>query len=203
MIIPEFNTIFVHCPRTGGNSIEFLFRQWLPDFVGRFRKHWTAREMQKVMGKAYYEKQFVFSFIRNPFSRFVSSYEFHDKREHTFEEFITITEQRKFFLDRDGMPHRLEVNPWNTGGNCPQHYMIHDERGKNIVDFVGRTETMNDDWSYICKKLNIAYQPVPRMNASNPLYADYRFYYKTSGLVDRVRKLYEEDLKAFGYEYEE
>lgn len=203
MIIPEYTSIFVHPPRCAGNTIEQQFRTYLPGYDSRDRGHHTAREYEKLLGPQYFESQFKFTFIRNPYRRFISSYEFHIHKEHSLEWFLTENENQKAVLDERGMIHN-GVGAWHRG-NLPQYYMLHNEEGKLLVDFIGRVETIDEDWEQVCIKLGIPYKPLPRVNAARDeykIYKDYREYY-TSDVFDRVTKLYQIDLDTFGYEYEE
>ena len=61
--------IFIHVPKNAGTSIH--------KSVGLDKSiHVTLKQYIKLLGKEQYESMFSFAFVRNPFSRFISLYNY-------------------------------------------------------------------------------------------------------------------------------
>jgi hypothetical protein len=134
------------------------------------------------VGSDYWDDYFKFAFVRNPYDRAVSWYEYrkrpeagHPTRGLSFEDF-------------------LGHGPlWRA---C--YELICDESCNVLVDYVGRYENLEGDVSDVMKTLGLPFGGLPRLNGS-PSRRDYREYF-----TDDVRELlpdnYKMDLKVFGYE---
>jgi hypothetical protein len=72
-----------------------------------------------------------------------------------------------------------------------------DRDGRVIADFIGRHETVTEDFLTICRRLGIE-TTLPHENATP--HAPYREYYTgaTRAIVERV---YRRDLDRFGYDF--
>lgn len=68
------------------------------------------------------------------------------------------------------------------------------QNGRVIVDFIGRYEKINEDFSYICKKLNIPEPVLPHINKFD--HDNYINYY-TKEMMDEVKLFNEEDFFNF------
>ena len=93
MISLQKNFLFVHIPKTGGNSIQNILKEYSEDRivieydhqdgVERFGirnekydiyKHATLAQYQKVIEPEIFKKLFKFTVIRNPWDRMISFY---------------------------------------------------------------------------------------------------------------------------------
>jgi hypothetical protein len=88
--------------------------------------------------------------------------------------------------------------PYPMGTPKLQKDNITDENGKIIVDFIGRYETLEQDFKKVCKKLKIQAN-LPHINQSNK--KDYREFYNEK-MIKIVEKNFKEDVELFGYEFE-
>ncbi len=68
------------------------------------------------------------------------------------------------------------------------------ENGRVIVDFIGRYENINEDFSYICEKINIPEPILPHVNKFD--HDNYMNYY-TKEMIDEVNSFNEEDFIKF------
>ncbi len=164
--------IFIHIPRTGGTTITNILSRYTTycdielggtefgeaiqnAYAKRFgiRKHSPAREVKKIMGEILWGQYFSFAFVRNPFTRALSIFNFLRKWQGYNEDF---REKMLSFKDfEDFVLSRL----WDkTNGPDeifrPQIYWLSSIPGKNdiIVDFVGRLENFEED---LMKILNV------------------------------------------------
>ncbi len=44
--------------------------------------------------------------------------------------------------------------------------MLCDRKGKLLMDFVGKLETLQDDWKTVCERIALPYKALPRKNAT-------------------------------------
>lgn len=168
-----------------GDKTNFLYEQWQGIIY-----HAKAREIKRELPEEIYSNFYKFAFVRNPWARLVSEYHFirqepwspyHQviKSMQNFEEHIewTLNARKEKLLYKD---------------------FVTDYDGKLIVDFVGRYETLEQDFYDICKVLNINASLPP---SKNLIQRDYRTYYneKTRKLIEDYLK---EDIEFFGYTFE-
>jgi Sulfotransferase family len=193
----RYKAVYVRVPKVANTSI----RHSLGD--GRERRACLALLRRR------YPNHLTFSFVRNPWSRLVSTY-----RHKILEEKIT----NRNYLDgvhrgfvkwgfpfRAGMPFdefvdficTLPDSRTEKHLKSQSHFLIH--RGALVPEFVGRFETLARDWGQLCGKLGAAVELV-RYNRTDG--APYPSYYSTR-LVNLVGDRYREDVLRFGYEFDE
>ena len=182
----ELNALFIHVPRTGGTSMEYAL---FPDTGG----HETIRHWEKV------NDVFKFAFVRNPWDRFVSAFFCHPK--NTSAKFLD-----GFSMDRDGFNQYIEFCSREFSGEYPV-YSVHKmhfapmwffllaDNNKIGVDFVGRFESLQDDWNYVCDTLGVSIELAHERKFDHPRYD--RCY--TAENWNYVGQLYEKDIQLFGY----
>ena len=196
IISHKTKAIFVHIQRTAGTSIELALRREDPSIAGdshNGRIHLTAREMRAIVGPETWNAYYRFAFVRNPWDRLVSWYfmclqgpapnEFQRyviDNAPTFTDFITRT--------TTGLGERTTRN---------QVDFVADPDGNLMVDFVGRYETLADDYAIVKNRLALAYD-LPRANGS--AHSGYRDYY-TDETRDIVASRFARDIRHFGYRF--
>jgi hypothetical protein len=85
-----------------------------------------------------------------------------------------------------------------TGKISSQADMLCDEQDNLIVDFVGRFESLSEDFQRICDRLRISVV-LPHTNKSN--YGYYRSYYN-SRMCELVADACRKDIDLFGYTFD-
>ena len=182
MIVSTKNKfIFVHNPKTAGNSISFALSKYdnirLSWGLG---KHETINEFAKRT-ELVLDDFFVFGFVRHPLDRFASLFHYIKRRwRHKYPQINnldTVNDMAKCLND-----------PWVKGlyGYKPQHVFFNDRT------FVGRYENLYDDLLEI--ESNIG---VPLKLVSNKM-RNYDSQYTTDGR-ELVLNHYAEDLSLYGY----
>ena len=200
MIIHARRLIFVHIQKTGGEAVSYALGQ-NPDCP---EKHFFARDLCDRYGADAWNAYFKFAFVRNPWDRLVSwwsmidahraaaangnplnkFYRFVLERAATFEEFLEKCDEE--IIDTDG-------RKWIYRN---QSDYLTDVSGRQIVDFVGRFETLQQDFDFIARKVLGGPVPLPHVNRSqHGRYSDYF----TPALAEKVERRFEPDIKAFGY----
>lgn len=201
MISHKHKLIFIHIPKTGGTSIERVLGENVrPDKGDSYslgntyseHKHWKTADYETNFPELF-DCYFKFMFIRNPWDRLVSRYEwqkfvtpkshinFTKVTQRTFKEFIKLRASAIF-------------EKW-----CYVDLM-HDKNGKRVVYFVGRFEHLQDDFDILCDKIGHSRK---QLNNTNHLKRkNYTEYYDNETL-EIVTQVFQRDIDYFGYKFGE
>lgn len=194
MIDHHHKFIFVHIPKCGGCSIAKILNT-LPPIVDN-TGHRTLKQIFLMHPGC--ENYFKFTFVRNPWDRCVSLYNFwrqqsydhpwtyHDKRQMDF------CKNHSFlnFLKNLNSPEldRVHTKPYFT------HYFSSEQR----YNFVGRLENLQADFNTVCNKIGIKEQELPHENKSK--HKHYTEYYdKESRKI--VADTFAQDIEYFKYKF--
>lgn len=202
--------LFVHVPKTAGQSVAAAFRPYadhpdeylvnrllgelatplnwcLPYKVRRFRKHASAGQLRWRLPAEVYDRYFKFAFVRNPWDRWVSL--FHFMRQYPSHHRNKVAQRLTFeeFLKSLAWQQKFQQKPCLTDGH-----------GKLIVDYVGRFETLRADFCQICSILKLA-ASLDHIHRSK--HRDYRWYYN-SRTVQLVAEISRQDIDFFGYDFD-
>jgi Sulfotransferase family len=162
--------VFIHVPKAAGTSISRLFTSFStyrdqeiggtpmgeilqPFFKRRYglAKHSTAAEVMQVMGEQRFTKYFTFAFVRNPYTRAFSTYNYlRRQRDHkdlrlvqavshleTFGDYL-----RSEYAQGEGMDRLL----------CPQVMWTELAPGAKL-SFVGSVEAIEADVAHTLKRV--------------------------------------------------
>ena len=157
--------------------------------------HVTASEAQKELG-ATFDRYYKFAFVRNPWDWQVSMYHFllQETANPRYEQVKALAGFEEFLEWVIATP-----NPYPRGATQAQSEMITNAAGEIITDFVGRYETLADDFAHVCRKLAIE-AALPHLNQTR--HRAYRSYYN-----QRTQKLvadyFQADIERFGYCFEQ
>lgn len=128
---------------------------------------------------------FSFSFIRNPWDRFVSAYAYlNEKKNEEYEEYIKPFKTFKDFA-LNGSTESLHFKP--------QTYWIDQQ-----VDFVGRFEKIQSHFDGLCKKLSLGPCKLEKRNETK--HKPYWDYYDAESRKAVLEK-YKEDAELLGYSF--
>jgi hypothetical protein len=196
--------IFAATPKTGTHAVRRALRQHLdagdieqvglfvnkrfpyPELASIQHGHLTLAQVRPCLGDEAFNSYFKFSFVRNPFDRFVSYCAFMTRDDDSFKQ-----------RPRQVMRHILfDVQPMDHVLFQPQHAMLVDSDGRLLADYVGRTEQLQAAYDDVCTRLGLPGSVLERVNASE--HGDYRQYYDQQ-LIDGVAALYQRDLQLFDY----
>jgi chondroitin 4-sulfotransferase 11 len=91
------------------------------------------------------------------------------------------------------------ANVWSSTHFKPQHYIICDENLRVQMDFLGRMEKIEADFSTLRERLSVKSELI-RVNTGN--HRHYTEYY-TDELREKVASIYANDIVTFGYQFQE
>lgn len=194
------NCIFLHIPKCGGTSLRRVLETELNQNKYRCYNHLEYEYIPNA------EKSFVFTFVRNPWSRILSLYMFWKNQtpEHMYYKYDKkqvkyITKNR---LDFKGFINEIAYN---------KESIFHEKRHINPyigsffqnpekLDYIGRVENMQNDFDTLCDLIKINPCTIPHENQSG--HNNYIKYYD-SETRDIVANLYADDIEYFRYKFDE
>jgi len=230
MISHHHKCIFVHIPKTGGQSIEHIFLNLL-DLTWATRAplllrhndnsklgpprlaHLTALEYlkHKYISPNLFDEYFKFSFVRNPWSRVVSFY--------NYKKYYGLYSFKKFAMSF--LPRTL----WNKEYwfVAPQNEFILSAHGELLVNYIGKFERLQNDFNNVSDALRIPQSLLPHINNSRQTFryalnnpktfvqkilkkeAGHKKYttYFDNETREFIADLYKTDIEYFNYTFDE
>jgi len=200
---PFLKYVFIHIPKCAGSSIHRALgvlhaqRSW-PVGKPKYHKHAKAAKVREVLGPAWNEC-FKFAFVRNPWDLMVSSYHWWLTYAEIFpalhKDIARVREMGPFSVFIRSEFGRSMLNE-HRGGDLTE--WISDGDGI-IVDFVGRYETLNEDWSEVCRALKLPALPLGREN--QVVRQDYRVFYDDESR-ELVANRFARTIELFDYRFD-
>ena len=180
--------VFIHINKTAGTSIGNAIG--LP-----VKHHQTAREIIAKIGRDKWNTAYKFTLVRNPWDKVVSHYQYRRKRNKT--EVATRNVSFSEWVKKTYGPDKDPFFYNNPKAFQPQVEWLKDDQGRIAIDFIGKFESINDDFDQIKSIIGIEAE-LPHLNASKR--AGYQSYYddETRQIVARW---FHEDIEAFGYSF--
>lgn len=198
--------IFLAVPKTGSQSVRAVLRKHLgaedweqadwrtrkrlpiPELAAVGHGHLSVRDVAGLLDESVWSGYFKFAFVRNPWDRFVSS-AYHDYGRGS----LFAARPRavmRLLLQRDATMEGLFFRPQSS-------FLIAADEAV-AVDFVGRFETLGEDFAEVCRRIGLKASALPRLNPSG--HGDWQAYYDDD-LRTRVAERYERDIQAFDYRF--
>ena len=189
----DHKCIFIHIPKSAGSTIHSILKN----------KSCTVTSDHKTMydlslRRSTIKQCFKFTFVRNPWDRFVSTYFYFKKygRDNLGDMMTgyivnSFNSFRDFAINFPNIPNQLFRYPhFNEQVSWMQ--------GQPPFDFIGRFENLQDDFNTVCNKLSIPVQKIPRLNPSR--HGHYTKYYDNE-TREIVAERYAKDIEHFGYKF--
>ncbi len=191
--VVRHKSIFIHIPKSAGTSILKAMGGWSGD-------HCSYREFQRA-SPTRFERYYKFCFVRNPYDRLVSVYEYLKQggnkgsdlvmQSEILSEYNTFDKFVNNYLDKD-IIYRVNLLR-------PQYWFIYDEKNQLKVDFVAKFENIDNDYRMISAKIKARIKELPLVNVSVNKSKDYMKYYDEN-LKKKVQELYILDFKLLDYD---
>lgn len=202
MISIKKNFIFVHIPKTAGNSLQNILRDYSEDKIvckashqdglERFEiesevygttKHSTLADYKRQMEKNHFERAFKFTCVRNPWDRMISFY-FSPHRG------VTQWDRNAFIKFIHTVPSTLS------------YLSLPDVEMENTLDsfnYVIKFEHLEQGFKEVCQYIGIPFKELPvRNKAPKSHYSDYY----DNELIEMVGSLFKDEVVFFNYSYE-
>jgi len=201
MISLQKRFLFVHIPKTAGNSIQSVLRDYSEDQlvalrkeqdgIERFglrnpkykvKKHSTLNEYRDALGDEQFRNLFKFTCVRNPWDRMVSYYFTPTQNPETWN-------PKKF---REIISKAVSV---------PEYLRLDDREEDPFanVNYIMRFENLADDFGAVCKAIGISSPTLPQYNRSSRKH--YSNYYDDE-LRELVRTRFAAEIGRFNYTFE-
>jgi hypothetical protein len=202
MIISHTNRfVFLKTPKTAGTSVQNALKpvcsfpdvvtygninQIVGEDVSPLTEFMTMRELSNI------DKYFSFGFTRNPWSLVLSRYLYQVKRGRLPEFYVL---------------NRMYFNCW-----LQTHYIMKDEhitdktktwlfeKGKQTVQFIGKFETLQEDFQYICYTIGHKNLKLEHYNKAQINVGDYRDWYDGTSRV-LIYKRFGFEIDTFKYKF--
>ena len=216
MISHKHKFIFIHIPKCGGTSVELALLKnegiQMKNYDKDDLNFLSVEQQQKYRIGYNYEgvstqhrkidqykdskekKYFTFTFIRNPWERFLSEYFYIRKVSKERDKFKKQFPTFNHFVKDDYLM-------WLFAGH--EHLQIDFVLNANkhkMINFIGRCEDMQYDFDYVCGKIGIPKIELPYRNPTK--HKHYTEYYD-----DETRQIvaekYAKDIEYFGYTFGE
>lgn len=193
--------LFLHVQKTGGTTVERFFDQLIPDSERRNPKHGTWSQV--LAAHPDLEDYYAFGFVRNPWDRLVSWRSMIEdaKTAPDTDKRAQYARDNPFWVEVGAFPdfasfiRALPTTRWKRLRTAQIDYLSHQGRR---VDFIGRTETFDQDFDRLLSRWDLPRLPPRQHNTSTR--GHYRDYY-TPETCDIVAQVFQADLEAFGYRY--
>jgi hypothetical protein len=226
MIHHAHKCIFLHIPKTAGTTIESVISgiDWYHVSKG-IQKHltldgWmtfprmsqdcgthregkiypkyrfkTKDEIEQIkidthnlLNESHINNYFKFTFVRNPFDWVVSWF------------YWTTSHQKKYKDFNNFVKKYVGAGKEHCTFTSQSRYTLY--KGKYCMDFIGKFENFNQDFQVVADKLNINWKNSVHINSNSnkPDVPYWNHYNKES--IDIIFNKYQDDLKAFNYDYE-
>ncbi len=202
MISFQKRFLFIHIPKTAGNSIQSILRDYSEDEIVALRaeqdgierfglrnpnyqikKHSTLAECRTALGEERFRNLYKFTCVRNPWDRMVSYY----FRPTQHVEAWDRKEFRNLILNALSVADYLRLNKGE-----PDPF--------SNVDYIMRFENLADDFRSVCARLGIPAGQLPQYNRSSREH--YSKYYDKD-LRELIQKRFAAEIEHFGYTFDE
>ena len=183
----EKKCLFFHIPKTAGISIS-------NSIYGDIKwGHRTVNYYKSYYGDEVFNSLYKFCFVRNPYDRLFSAYTFLKKGGINDQDLAFSEKHLHEYLDFEDFVLRglekKEIMEWVHFR--PQHTFVCDDNDKIVMDFVGKMENINEDFSYLCKQINVNVE-LKKLNMSSVKKNDF-----SDNIKSIIKSKYKKDFTLF------
>ena len=201
------NFVFIHVPKNAGTAVSSSLNI-------NTSKHNTVEEYIATLGKDIYGDMLSFAFVRNPFSRFLSLYNYARMEESYYHSAVnpenaiygkhmdyeilknTSIEEAAILLQKGKLVHNPPHRQWNE-----QCFWLKDQNDQLNVKYLGRFEDIEFHLRNLTQLLGIKQiKNLPKINRSSYIKSDYKqiIGHETRAILENF---YKEDLETFNYNF--
>lgn len=183
--------IFIHVPKAAGSSLKAAL-----DLSFRDAGHLPLTYYEHLYPQKYQEF-YKFAFVRNPWSRLLSAYNYMSRRTEPDDMVWAESIAKLGSFEKFVMLWLSEETIGLDDVFVPQYRFLINSCGVVSMDFIGKFEALSTDFSVIQQHIG-SQTKIPKINTG--IKADYRQMFTTK-MVDKVFKIYERDVLEFGYDF--
>ena len=182
------------------------------DFYSYVTKHLSEDSKPASMGygREKFDEYFVFTFVRNPWDRFVSlwvKFKEEVRLQENFNKLYGLNVDHDFkemeeVLRYLWLSHKrgLALPRWFK----PQYEFVHAKDLKILVNFVGRYENFQNHFDFLCERIDYPQTTLPNSDKKERRQekekAHYIQYYDKA-TADVIAEIYKDDLETWNYEF--
>tara|TARA_Y100000004_G_C8953310_1_gene429602 strand:+ start:810 stop:1376 length:567 start_codon:yes stop_codon:yes gene_type:complete len=178
----------INCNNFQDDIHSFYHRKW----------HIKPKDLKKHFDEKKWDwaNYFKFTFARNPWDRLVSSFNYGRKVIHRQDKYEISHSGYERYKKREN-----DFGLWLSNfPNKPVLNFLSDDCGILMVDFIGKTENLQEDFNIICDKVGIPHQQLPRKNTTQ--HKHYTEYYNDE-TKQIVAERFARDIEYFNYKFGE
>ncbi|TFY85076.1 sulfotransferase [Pseudomonas kairouanensis] len=187
------NCVFIHVPKCAGSSVcsALLDGRW----PGHLPYYWYEQQFPRHCARS-----FKFAFVRDPLERAYSAYAYlrnNTMGERDLQAQALVAHYRDFdhfvsgWLHPDNLRRQLHF--------APQTDFLVDHMGQMAMDFLGRQESLQQDFQHLCERLGVD-TSLPHLNVSLERRSEPVRDFCTLRTRRLVRRAYQRDYEVLGYE---
>lgn len=165
--------------------------------VKQTEQSWHWQHYPFVVDASKFDDYFKFAFVRNPWSRLVSCYknklqtDYSGFKRYGFQKSMSFGEFAKGVSE---VPDQESDMHFRSQSVILNHVL------DNKLDFIGRLESFDNDFSYVLKRIGLSQRKEVKLMQSGASDSWRSFY--NEDLVDMVAQRYSADIERFGYSTE-
>lgn len=153
-----------------------------------YRAHDDILVAQRRMPAEKFDRYFKFAFVRNPWGRLVSEYEFLLKKPtHGRHARVKKLKGFKQFI-------QMQI----SRNDAYQTNMLCNRQGDLLMDFVGKLENLQSDWQAVCARIGIPYRELPYKNVTQ--HRSFQDYYDNES-KNLVAHHWRREIELFKYTF--
>ena len=190
--------IFVGITKTASSSIfRFFMNNGLTEVQGKYetlalgdlytRQHTPIIDIEQGLPHLKFEDYYKFAFVRHPYERHKSLWKWLIKHANLKADINTFTVNAL----KGVYPHPMRY--------MPQIDWLKNSQGQILCDFVGKVETLNEDFEKLCKVLDPALENVT-LTTENAITASEDETMLSPESKKLLADYYEQDFLHFGYD---
>ncbi|TBV25490.1 hypothetical protein DMZ43_11120 [Meridianimaribacter sp. CL38] len=216
MVSHKYKCIFIHIPKTGGETVISL----IDDSDKSIPKHANAAQIRDYLGEDKWNEYYKFSIVRNPFDLAISMYSHLRKPLYEKENIIkkygksllnpvnacetacnySFSKYCEIVFDQAQIQEEESKKDWPVFHFKPQYDWLIDYQSSLIIDNIILFENYDLGLKGVMEDLGISKNTViPKKNKSKHMH--YSKYY-TKKSYEIVQKHYSKDIEKFNYTFE-
>lgn len=189
--------ISISIPKTGSTSVRYALDKFsdqksVSNGHDTFYHHSTYSRLRERLD--YIDDYFVFAFVRNPWDRVVSQWNYMNSYAQSGGDLNYKKYCNKMLQSIESFSDFLHSK--HTIAPCLNWVQYQNSIG---ADYVGKMETMQEDFDIVCNKIGISHQQLPHHNKTN--HKHYSEYYDEE-TREIVAQKYAKDIEYFDYKFE-